>query len=293
MIDCIIIGAGPAGIAAAVQATRLGLNVVVFEKSHIGGLIRNASWIENYPPYFTGISGENFALKLAAYALKFNIKILKDCVVFADYNDSKFIVKTINNNYLSTSLIVASGTNYKKPDIAISDELSDRVFYEITELKNTVHKHITIIGSGDAAFDYAVTLSKQNTVTILNRSENEKCLPDLYNKVLKIKTIKYVNNFIVKEIKSKNAYIEISSDKNENQECDFIVFAIGRHPEDSFLSENLRKNCNNIPAFKKAGDVKNDIFRQCSIAIGDGVKSAMEIYEHIKGVHCENNFQNW
>src|SRR4030042_4213523 len=92
-------------------------------------------------------------------------------------------------------VVIATGTKpLQFKHLPIPEDISDKVFYEVYELLQVEGKHIVIAGSGDAAFDYALNLSRKNRITILNRSEQARCLPLLWERVQKVGDIAYKNN---------------------------------------------------------------------------------------------------
>ena len=177
----------------------------------------------------------------------------------------------------------------KITEVNIEKEIAHKVFYEVFELRNVENKNIAIIGAGDAAFDYALTLSERNQVHIFNRGEKEKCLPLLYNKASSEKNIHYHKRKILKSLSKKQGRLSLIFDEQKKIDehiSDYIIFAAGRKPEIDFFSGINKNKIDNLVKNKKLfmiGDVKNGITRQIAIATGDGIKAAMEM---VPGVGC-------
>ena len=108
--DVVIIGAGPAGIAAGIQLKRYGIDPVIIEKDEIGGLVRNANLIENYTGFADGITGVELIDLLKKQAKKAGLKIVSGKVNKIDYCDRQFVIKTSTQELLSHYAIIASGT---------------------------------------------------------------------------------------------------------------------------------------------------------------------------------------
>ncbi len=283
-----IIGAGPAGIAAAIQLTRWGVKPVIVEKHHIGGLLVNANLVENYPGFPEGISGFELVKLFTSQMERIGVTVSFEEVTEIDY-DTDFIISTSKRDFASKMVVVASGTRPKPFDaIEIPQGLSNRVFSEIHSLTSLNDKQITIVGAGDAAFDYALNLSQRNSVTILNRSANTKCLPLLWERSQNSSNITYIENTRISGMKQSQEGITISCQNTHRDwelEADYVIFSIGREPQREFLSSRFEEYSPDLERDGRlyfVGDVKNDIYRQTSIAVGDGVRAAMRICQILK-----------
>jgi thioredoxin reductase len=283
--DVIIIGAGPAGIAAAIQLRRQGINPVVFEKDMIGGLLRNANLVENYPGFPGGISGVDLVALFEKQLAVHTMAVIPEEVANLDFADGIFIAQTPAEKYYSRMALVASGTKPKEfTDIEIPSAVRPRVHYEVYPILKEENKRIVIVGAGDAAFDYALNLQKHNEVTIINRCDSSRCLPLLRKRAEKSDSIRYHDNTRISEIRQNSGgQIRIqcmTPDETAEFDADFLVFAIGRDPRLDFLSKNLRQAKHALEQEEILyflGDVKSGIYRQTSIAIGDAVMAAMKI----------------
>lgn len=279
----IIIGAGPAGIACAVQLKRYGIESIVIEKNEIGGLLINANLVENYPGFPEGIKGKELVELFKTQLNNAEISVIKENVLNVDYSDN-FIIKTDKNIYYSEFLVIASGTKPKKlPVLNNLPEFKGRVYFEVNEIEQVRGKNIIVIGAGDAAFDYSINLSKYNAITILNRSNRKKCLPLLYERSLNIKNIKYIENISPVNMGISDDRLVITTNRSEylKMDADILLVAIGRNPNLDFLDDNfvqLLDKLENRNLFF-TGDVKNGNYRQTAISTGDGIKAAMMIYE--------------
>ncbi len=273
--DVIIIGAGPAGIACAIQLKRYNIDFIIFEKGEIGGLLHNANLVENYLGFPIGISGKNLVQLLNKQSQIAKINIKYELINSVNYENDNFILESNNGRYNSKYLIIASGTKPIIPKIpVINDNIKDKVFFDIYKLGKIKNKNIAVIGSGDCAFDYALNLSKNNTVIILNRSNRIKALPILQDRASEIENIKYFSSTSVKQIESKDNKIALSCiPKIVTNVFDYILIAIGREPNLDFINKDLLT----IPNIFQIGDVKNGQFRQTSIAVGDGTFTAMNV----------------
>ena len=289
--DVTVIGAGPGGIAAAIQLKRWGLKPLLLEKDHVGGLLVNANLVENYPGFPSGISGVELVKLYESQMERIGVTVTYDEVLELDY-DEEFIVKTKEKVIGSNCVVVASGTQPIPFDgFEITPEVENKIFYEIYPLIDITGKRIAIIGAGDAAFDYSLNLARRNEVTILNRSAITKCLSLLRERASKEPRISYSENTSVTATRSLGNGLVLNCQNAQGDwelEVDYVIFAIGRKPQLDFLSQRLREKVADLEVegtLHFVGDVKNDIFRQTSIAVGDGVRSAMKICQMFRGAN--------
>ena len=286
-----IIGAGPAGIACAVQLKRYGIDSLLFEKNHTGGLLRNANLVENYIGFEKGISGRDLVEKFRKNLEDLDIKPIFEEVKKISFSGGNFHIETSNALFISEILVVASGTKPRMIDYPINDALQDKIFCEIVDLdkNNYTDKKFVIIGAGDAAFDYALNLVNNyniSEVIILNRNNKAKCLPFLEKRALETEKIKHLKNIKVENIEETDDKIVLSCTEEENNiniDADCIMYAIGRDACMYFLDDELLKESLNLQKERLLyfiGDVTNGNYRQTFIAAGDGIKTAMKIYNN-------------
>jgi thioredoxin reductase len=176
----------------------------------------------------------------------------------------------------------------------ISPEARHRVFTEVWPLLKEEKKKIVIIGAGDAAFDYALNLSKKrNFVTILNRRETVKCLGLLFERAAREPQISYRAGVAVRQITADETANSLKIQcEAEAIEADYVLFAVGRVPNLDFLSDEVRRREEELVASGRlyfAGDVKNELYRQVAIAAGDGLRAAMKIYSRIANENFGEN----
>ncbi len=284
-----VIGAGPSGISAVIQLKRYGIDPVLLEKEEIGGLLKNANLVENYLGFPKGISGRQLIKLFKKQLESHRIYPIFEEVLKVDYQDNIFVIATTKSLFVAEILVLASGTIPKKiNDFKIPYEVNKRIFYEIYNLDGIKNKKIAIVGAGDAAFDYALNLSKNNEIVILNRSNNVKCLPLLFERAMKNENISYMESININKVLYQNNLLTLSCrhfDEPTKIDVSYLLIAIGRKPNVGFLSENLKENLLKLKELNKLymiGDLQNGIYRQTAIAVGDGIKAAMRIYNNFK-----------
>jgi len=288
--DVLIIGAGPAGLAAAIQLKRYGIQPLLFERGEVGGLLRNANLVENYPGFPRGISGARLVKLFTRQASNVGVLVTHAEVTSIAYNQASFQVETSQGSYQSRLAVIATGTNpLRIGSLSVPEELQSRVFYEVHELVKVEGKCVAIIGGGDAAFDYALNLGKKNQVIILNRGEKPKCLPLLWERAHMVDSIVYHKHTFVQKI-TKDLHpgmlVDCQTPAGELQfHADYLIIAIGREANMDCLSAPFRLQTSILEKqglLYIIGDVRNGIFRQASIAVGEGVLTAMKVYRYLK-----------
>jgi thioredoxin reductase len=288
--DAAIIGAGPAGIAAAVQLKRYALDFLLLERGEVGGLLRNANSVENYPGFPRGISGPALVQRMREHLRVAGIEVVQAEVINLTYQQSVFHLSTSVGDLHARVLVIASGTKPRLfTDLVFPANLHGRVFYEVHSLAGVTHKRIAIVGAGDAAFDYALNLSRRNQVLILNHGECHVCLPLLWERASQSANIVYharIRLLRLVEHPSSKLLLECVDPSGRVQfQTDLLIGALGREPQKDFLPAEFCATAEVLEArglLYWIGDVKNGIERQTAIAAGDGILAAMKIYRCLK-----------
>jgi len=287
-IPVVIIGGGPAGIAAAGQLYRMGIEAVLFEREALGGLMRQADWIENYPGFPSGIKGEDLARRFCEGLEHRAVDTRKEQVLALDFTpaDRVFTVTTDHGHLSAARVIVASGT--KPKSLPLFDEMDEagrsRIYYDRTKIPAVGRRRVAVIGAGDIALDYALSLSLNpgHDVAILCRGEKCRALPLLQERISRIRTITLRFQCELDEVISVPSGALRLSGKNStgrfSLEADDVLVAIGRDPRKDFYTPRFLGLETDLIAAGRllpAGDVKNGLRRQIGIAVGDGLAAAM------------------
>ena len=299
----VVIGAGPAGVAAAVQLARYGIRPVVFERDIVGGLLRTAWFVENYPGFPRGICGRELAELMAEHLRGSGAELMGHEVASVVMDGNGLLVRWDGGEMQAGSVLVASGTRPRVPDEPeLPAEAAGHVHYESRELWGRHGASIAIIGGGDAAFDYAIGLSESNRVTIFIRGSEARCLQVLSSRLGRMETADvrtYTSVTAVRALPDGRLELSIAGPEagqgvrsvagaavNRSHETfDHLLFAIGRVPADSFLDREVLERSAELASANRllyAGDVRSGAFRQASIASGLGTLAAMRIAAGIR-----------
>ncbi|MGQ9857042.1 MAG: NAD(P)/FAD-dependent oxidoreductase [Fervidobacterium sp.] len=260
-----IIGAGPAGIACGVLLKRYGVDVRIFEKGKIGGIIRNAWRVENFPP-LGFISGESFAKQLEWYVEQYDIPVTHDEILKIE----DFRLYGQNATYDCDIAIVATGTKPRRiPEL----EVSNRVLYEYVNLPRDI-KTVAVYGGGDVAIDYAIHAFEDGIMPmVFVRSNQLKAVRKLVE-YAKERNIHIRLGDAIKRVEEGNSGIIIFSDSGR-YEFDALLIAIGRELNMPEIDVSKMR-------VYTIGDCAHLDLRQSSIAIGDGIRCAMEILNEMR-----------
>jgi len=292
MYEVAIIGAGPAGLAAAIQLQRYGLSPLVFEQAQAGGLLRNANLVENYPGFPRGITGIDLVARFESQAVNVGVEIIYERVTGLDLDDGNFSLAATGGTYSVQTVVVASGTCSSPIPILVPKAVAERVLSEVWPLLGLKRKSIIIVGAGDAAFDYALSLSRRNRVMLLNRGTEVRCLDLLKERVFHASGIRYASDVRLKSVETSSGGSRLkvrceSGGVEDIIEADYLLYAIGRVPQLEFLSGTVKQAERRLVSSGRLffiGDVRNGLYRQTAIAAGDGLRAAMTIFHSMRRI---------
>ena len=287
----IILGCGPSSLSAAIQLMRANIQFLMIA-DEMGGLIQNANLIENLIGFPDGISGKDFVSNMDETIKNYQVPVIFSKIVDVKFDKKKYWVTTHQRlTFNCEYLIIGTGTipNHLQIPGEIEAYSKFLLFYELRRFKDKREGlSIAIVGGGDAAYDYAMNLGNStNTIEILQRRKESSALPLLIKRVKEKQNIVVSSEVIVNAINVGENTLELEMDSPDGpkfRKFDFIFVTIGRSPNISFLSPELRElllNGSESEWFDAKiwfiGDMKNKHHRQLAIAMGDGIKAAMDI----------------
>ncbi|MEM2933151.1 MAG: thioredoxin-disulfide reductase [Candidatus Pacearchaeota archaeon] len=297
--DLIIIGSGPAGLTAAIYATRYKLKTLVITKGL--GLAFYAHKIENYPG-FPNISGMELLKRIEDQAKTFNIRIIKEEV--KEIKKRKyFLVVTGNKIYKTKTIILASGTERKKLNIPNEEKFIGKgVSYCATcDAPLFKNKIVAVIGGGNSAVMSALLLAEYaKKIYLIYRGKELKAEPIQIERLKKNKKIKILYNSGIKEIKGKNFVESIILNNKKKLNVQGIFIEIGNVPVTYFLKKiPIQKDKEgfiltnqametNIKGIFAAGDIRKKTLRQIVTAASDGAIAAFSAYSYLKSKKPQN-----
>ena len=302
--DLIIIGGGPTGLTAGIYAGRAKLNVLILEKSSIGGQIYLTNEVANYPGIFE-TTGSNYAEQLKKQAEAFGVEIISGEVTNMDFSKEIKEIRTSTDSYKGYSVLIATGASPRKLGFPGEDEYTGRgVAYCATcDGEFFTDMDVFVIGAGFAAAEEAMFLTKfARKVTVIAREPEFTCAKSIADKVLANPKIEVKFNT---EILEANGDIQLRSAKfknnvtneifeykaNEGESFGIFVF-IGYEPQSKLFKDIITLDnqgfiptdedlATNIEGVYAAGDIRPKKLRQLVTAVSDGATAAFSIEKYV------------
>ncbi|GGN66624.1 thioredoxin reductase [Oceanobacillus indicireducens] len=303
LYDVIIAGAGPAGMTAAVYASRANLKTLMIERGIPGGQVANTEDVENYPGY-DHILGPDLSNKMFEHAKKFGAEYaygdIKDVV---DHGDYKTVIAG-NKEYNTKSLIITTGAEHKKLGIPGEEELAGRgvSYCAVCDGAFFKERHLVVVGGGDSAVEEGMYLTRfASKVTIIHRRDELRAQKILQERAFNNEKIEFIWDTGVTEINGENGKVASVTLENRNtgEKSDFptdgVFIYIGTEPlsepfqslgitdEEGYIptDENMATK---IPGVFAAGDIRDKKLRQIVTATGDGSIAAEEAISYVENL---------
>ncbi|MCX8046533.1 MAG: thioredoxin-disulfide reductase [Anoxybacillus gonensis] len=302
--DVIIIGAGPAGMTAAVYTSRANLSTLMLERGVPGGQMANTEEVENYPGY-DHILGPELATKMFEHAKKFGAEYAYGDVKEVIDGEQYKTVVTSNQQYKARAIIIATGAEYKKLGVPGEKELGGRgvSYCAVCDGAFFKGKELVVVGGGDSAVEEGVYLTRfASKVTIVHRRDQLRAQKILQQRAFANEKIDFIWNHTVKQINEKDGRVGsvtlVHTQTGEEREfpCDGVFIYIGMVPltkpfaslgitnENGYIETNELMETK-VPGIFAAGDVRETSLRQIVTATGDGsiaAQSAQHYVEELK-----------
>ena len=298
--DVIIIGAGPAGLSAAIYTGRARLNALILEKGMPGGQILLTDLIENYPGFPDGAVPFELMDNFRKQAERFGAKIEMDEVKKIQEKDGLWHVMGNKGEYPARSVIVATGSNYRKLGVENEERLTGRgVSYCATcDGAFFKDKEIAVVGGGDWALTEALFLTKFcKTIKVIHRRDELRGEKILQERVLANEKIEVIWDSVIEEISGSERLESLNlrnvkTEKKSELRTDGLFIAIGMIPNTKFVEGfveldeqdqiKVKKDMTTSqPGIYAAGDVTDACPDQMATAVGSGVIAAIAVDEYL------------
>ncbi len=292
MYDIIIVGAGPAGLTAAIYGRRAGKSVLVLEKDTFGGQITFSPKLENYPG-FEAISGNELAQKMLEQALGLGTEIDMDTVLEVRDGEVKEVIGE-NATYLGRTVIIAAGAKHRRLGLDREEEFIGNgiSFCAVCDGAFYTGQHVALIGGGNTALQEAILLSEncshvtvvQNLPFLTGETKLVQALHERENVSYLFSTVvtAYVGDTELRQVRVKNT----ETGEEQVLDIDGLFLAVGTEPENQPYAAVTEQNhqgyiiadesCNTgRDGIFVAGDCRTKSYRQVATAIADGATAAL------------------
>jgi len=299
MYDTIIIGAGPAGMTAALYAARSNLKVALIEGGLPGGQMNNTSDIENYPGY-ANISGPALAEKMFEPLENLGVEHIYGYVEnVEDHGDFKTVL-TDDQTYETRTVIVATGSKHRPLGVPGEEELNSRgvSYCAVCDGAFFRDQDLLVVGGGDSAVEETLFLTRfAKTVTIVHRRDQLRAQKVLQDRAFANEKISFIWDSVVKEIKGENrvesvVFENVKTGQVTEQAFGGVFIYVGLDPLSDFVKElNIQDQAGwivtdnhmktAVDGIFAVGDVRLKDLRQVTTAVGDGAIAGQEAYKFI------------
>lgn len=301
--DIVIVGGGPAGLAAGVYASRAKLSAVILEKAKPGGQAGTTEEMENYPGFGRGATGPGIVEAMRKHAEEFGTKIVKDEVVEVDFSGAVKKVTTKQGHvYEGKAVILCPGAKPRSLNIKGEKEFigkgvswcatCDADFFEELD--------VVVVGNGDAAIEEAMYLTKfaeSVTVIVIHDEGILDCNKASAEKAFANPKMKWVWNSVLEEIKGdglveKVVIKNLKTGELSELETNGVFFFVGTVPQTGFLKDKVELDAHgyivtnekmetSVPGVYAAGDARQKYLRQVVTAAADGAVAAVAAEKYL------------
>jgi len=291
--DVIIIGAGPAGLSAAIYAARSGMKTAVFEKAIVGGQITVTEDVENYPGFEHAISGFELTDKMKKQAERFGAEFIDAEVTSLGLEGKCKIIGTHDQEYRAKCIIFCSGAFPRRLNVPGEERLTGRGVSYCATCDGALYrnKKVAVVGGGDSAIEEGIFLTKfAEKVYVIHRRDELRAQYIIQQRAFKNPKMEFIWDTVVQEIKGESKISELElynrkTDKVSFLPVDGIFLYVGILPNTSLLESRVTLDAQgfiitdefmhtNIQGIFAAGDVRSKVLRQVVTATSDGATAA-------------------
>jgi thioredoxin reductase (NADPH) len=303
--DVIVVGSGPTGLTAALYAAREGLDVLVIERSGVGGQAGVTERLDNFPGFPDGIGGAEFADRLAQQARRFGVEILQAQEVTGVRADeeTRYVTTADGAEYGARAVLVATGSTYRRLGVPGEADFIGAGIHFCATCDGPFYKgqEVAVIGGGNSAGEESIFLTRfASKVTMLVRGPELTASKLVIDKVLENPQIEVRANVEVVEFQGQGKLNGVvirdrSTGATETLHPKGIFVFIGLLPNTQWLPPEIHRDQlqfvtttptleTSQPGIFAAGDVREGSTKQAASAAGEGATAALMIREYLKTV---------
>ncbi|GEK33444.1 thioredoxin-disulfide reductase [Kurthia sibirica] len=304
--DVIIIGAGPAGMTAAVYTSRANLSTLMLERGIPGGQMANTEEVENYPG-FDSILGPELSTKMFDHAKKFGAEYAYGDVLEVTDGKEYKTIKAGSKEYKTRAIIITTGAQFKKMGVPGESELGGRgvSYCAVCDGAFFRNKNLIVVGGGDSAVEEGIYLTRfAEKVTIVHRRDKLRAQKIIQDRAFANEKIDFIWNNTVTEIHEKDGKVgsvtltNTQDGTTEEVETNGVFVYIGMNPltepftdlgilnEAGYIPTNENMETS-VPGIYAAGDVREKTLRQIVTATGDGSIAAQAVQAYLETLEEE------
>ncbi len=307
-----VIGGGPAGLTSAIYAAREGIDILIIERSGVGGQVGVTERIDNYPGFPDGIAGGQLAAQMRAHAERFGVEILPGQSVTSvqAMGDSKLVTTETGDEYCSDAVIIATGSRYRRLNLPGEEDLIGAGIHFCATCDGPFYKgqEMLVIGGGNSGIEEGLFLTKFATkVTIVEFADRLGASQILQDKAAENPKIEIRTSTAVQEFRGQNRLDSVlikdlkSGEIEEINPAAAFVF-IGLDPNTSFLGDSVELDkvkfiktgenfSTSIPGIYTAGDVRAGSTKQVTGAVGEGSTAAMMVRHYMERLQTTRGYR--
>ena len=296
MRNVVIIGSGPAGLTAAVYASRANLSPLLIEGWQSGGQLTTTTEVENYPGFAKGIMGPELMKEMRAQAERFGTEFLTADVTAVDFKQQPFTITVdAEHTIRAKAVIIATGASAIQIGVKNETRLTGHGVSTCATCDGFFFKgkELIVVGGGDAAMEEATFLAKFATkVSIVHRRDKLRASKIMQDRASKNEKITFVWNSAVEDILGSDTVTGVRvknlvTGKVTEVPCSGVFVAIGHRPNTNLFTSQLdmdakgyirttQGTATNVPGVFAAGDVQDSVYRQAVTAAGSGCMAAID-----------------
>lgn len=305
--NLIIIGSGPAGLSAAIYASRANLKPLLFEGYQSGGQLMITSEVENFPGFKDGILGPELMAAFRAQAERFGTEYLTSDVTKAELSGMKKIIWEGNNRYETDCVIIATGATANLMGLKQEKALMGRGVSACATCDGFFFKDkiVAVVGGGDSAMEESIYLTRfAKKVYVIHRRKEFRASKIMVSRAKKNPKIEFVLDSVIEDILGENLVSGIrlrntQTEKKSELKLDGVFMAIGHTPNTDLFKDQVKMNkkgyiitsndksqltATNLPGVFACGDVQDFRYRQAITAAGSGCMAAMDAEHYLENI---------
>jgi len=300
--EVIIVGGGPAGLAAGLYTSRAGLKSLLLERGILGGQIVNATLVENYPGFPGGISGSELGSLMHQQAVRYGLEVVTAEVIGLTPGQP-YSISTTEGNLEAAAIVIAAGSEYRKLGLVGEEKLSGHGVSYCATCDGFLFrgKKVAVVGGGDTAITDALELSQHaKKVYVIHRRDQLRAGQTLQQRAFAQPKLEFIWSTVVDEVMGEKMLkglrlCNVKTGQHSILEVAGVFVAIGLMPNSQRFSDILELNdagyivtdetmATSVPGIFAAGDIRRNSVRQIAAAVGDGATAAMSAFKYLQEI---------